>query len=115
MPDRAMIQIENVSKFYGIYKALDDAWSTPHGWDYSPGSTPGAADWRDDHQCGRGLHFSPTPIEALSHYPEATRYVAVGVRLDELSPILGGTPKAKAKRVVVPCREVAIDGEAVPS
>jgi spermidine/putrescine transport system ATP-binding protein len=24
MPDRAMIQIENVSKFYGIYKALDD-------------------------------------------------------------------------------------------
>ena len=23
MPDRAMIQIENVSKFYGIYKALD--------------------------------------------------------------------------------------------
>jgi spermidine/putrescine transport system ATP-binding protein len=24
MPDRAMIQIENVSKYYGIYKALDD-------------------------------------------------------------------------------------------
>ena len=24
MADRAMIQIENVSKFYGIYKALDD-------------------------------------------------------------------------------------------
>ncbi len=96
-----------------LCKAVNDTWTTDRGVDYSPGSTPEAADWRDDHQCGGGLHFSPTPMQARSYYHEATRYVAVGVRLDELSPIPGGTPKAKARRVVVACREVTIDAEAV--
>ena len=98
-----------------LYKAIGDTWTTDRGTDYSPGSAPEAADWRDDHQCGGGLHFSPTPTQARDYHPSATRYVAVGVRLDELSPILGGTPKAKARRVVIACREVTIDGKAVSS
>ena len=98
-----------------LYKAIGDTWTTDRGTDYSPGSAPEAADWRDDHQCGGGLHFSPTPTQARDYHPSATRYVAVGVRLDELSPILGGTPKAKARRVVVACREVTIDGTEVAS
>ena len=98
-----------------LYKAIGDTWTTDRGTDYSPGSAPEAADWRDDHQCGGGLHFSPTPTQARDYHPSATRYVAVGVRLDELSPILGSTPKAKARRVVVACREVTIDGTEVAS
>ena len=98
-----------------LCKAVNDTWTTDRGVDYSPGSLPEAADWRDNHECGGGLHFSPTPAQARDYYREATRYVAVGVRLDELSPILGSTPKAKARRVVVACREVTIDGTEVAS
>jgi hypothetical protein len=96
-----------------LYKAVDDQWTTKRGTDYTPGTLPTCDDWRDDHDCGGGLHFSPTPIEALSYHPDATRFVAVGVRVDELRPILGGTAKAKTPRVVVACREVDIDMQPV--
>ena len=98
-----------------VYKAVDDRWTTDRGTDYSPGTAPEAPDWRDDRECGQGLHFSPTPWEARAYHPEATRYVAVGIAVADLRPILGGTPKCKAPRVVVACREVTIDGEAVAS
>ena len=98
-----------------LYKAVGDDWSTDRGTDYSPGSLPEAPDWRDDHECGGGLHFSPHPRQSRSYHPEATRYLAVGVALADLRPIAGGTPKAKAPRVVVACREVDIDGDEVQS
>ena len=96
-----------------LYKAVGDGWSTGRGTDYSPGSLPEAPDWRDDHECGGGLHFSPHPRQSRSYYPEATRFLAVGVALADLRPIAGGTPKAKAPRVVAPCREVDVDGREV--
>ena len=103
-----------------LYKAVNDSWTTDRGVDYSPGATPEAPDWEPDGECGGGLHFSPTPVQASAYFMSATRFVEVGVRVDELSPILGGTAKAKAKRVVVGCREVTIgmapvDGEVVAS
>ena len=98
-----------------LYKAVDDAWTTSRGFDYSPGATPSAPDWSPAPACGGGLHFSPSPIEALAYKPDATRFVAVGVALDTLVPILGGTPKAKAPAVVVACREVDMDGRGVRS
>ena len=99
-----------------LYKAVDDAWATSRGFDYQPGATPSAPDWSAVPSCGRGLHFSPSPIEALAYKPDATRFVAVGVALDTLVPILGvGTPKAKAPAVVVACREVDMDGREVRS
>lgn len=94
---------------------MNAEWTTDRGTDYSPGSAPEAADWEPDGQCGGGLHFSPYPMQALMYHdfgPD-TRFLAVGVRVDELSPILGSTPKAKARRVVVPCREVTVDMEPV--
>ena len=96
-----------------LHKAVGDDWSTDRGTDYSPGSLPEAPDWRDDHECGGGLHFSPHPRQSRSYYPEATRYLALGVALADLRPIAGSTPKAKAPRVVVACREVDIDGKEV--
>ena len=103
-----------------LYKAVNDqwatvgdSWSTDRGADYSPGTLPACDDWTDNNDCGGGLHFSPHPWQSRDYYPSATRYVAVGVALADLRPILGGTPKCKAPRVVVACREVTIDGEAV--
>ena len=96
-----------------VYKAVNSAWTTARGTDYSPGSTPGAPDWRPDAKCGGGLHFSPSPVEAFAYHSEATRFVAVGVAVADLVPLPGGTAKCKAPRVVVACREVTIDGKAV--
>ena len=96
-----------------LYKAVNSKWTTSRGTDYSPGTLPTCDDWIDDSECGGGLHFSPSPMEASAYYPEATRFLAVGVALADLRPIAGGTPKAKAPRVVAPCREVDIDGREV--
>ena len=93
-----------------VHKAVDDDWTTGRGTDYRPGATPSAPDWRDDHECGGGLHFSPHPWQAREYMPDATRFVAVGVAVADLRPILGATPKCKAPCVVSPCVEVTIDG-----
>ena len=114
----AWCQWHDVSVVDGIatlYKAVSDSWTTDHGTDYTPGTLPACDDWRDDNNCIGGLHFSPLPIQALAYHPEATRFVAVGVRVDELRPIPGRIAKAKAPRVVVACREVDIDGKDVIS
>ena len=98
-----------------VYKAVDGEWTTDRGSDYSPGATPEAPDWRDDRKCGHGLHFSPTPAQALAYHSEATRFVRVGVSLDTLRPIYGRTAKCKAPRVIVPCVEVDLDMREVVS
>ena len=90
-----------------LYKAVDGQWTTARGFDYSPGSTPSAPDWRDDQERGGGLHFSPTPSQALAYNLSATRFVRVGVAVETLRPIFGGAAKAKAPAVVVAC--VAVD------
>jgi hypothetical protein len=96
-----------------LYKAVNDVWTTDRGVDYSPGSKPACDDWNDTPNCGGGLHFGPTPIHALAYHPEATKFVAVGVRLSEMRQIPGSTAKAKAPRVVRACVEVDIDGKPV--
>ena len=96
-----------------LHKAVNDNWTTDRGTDYSPGATPEAPDWRDNHDCGNGLHFSPWPWQAQQYHSGATKFVAVGVALADLRPILGGTPKCKAPAVIVACREVTIDGEPI--
>ena len=93
-----------------VHKAVDDDWTTGRGTDYRPGATPSAPDWRDDHDRGGGLHFSPQPWQAREYMLDASRFVAVGVAVADLRPILGATPKCKAPRVVSPCVEVTIDG-----
>lgn len=99
-----------------LYKAVNDAWSTDRGFDYSPGSKPTAPDWRDTDECGYGLHFGPTPHRADYYRDSGSKYVAVGVRVSELRPITtaGGAAKAKAPRVVRACVEVDRFGAEVP-
>jgi hypothetical protein len=97
-----------------VYKAVSDTFTTDRGFDYSPGKKPSAPDWRDDTECGGGLHFSPSPVQALAYF-DGTRFVEVGVKVAELRPIPGGTAKCKAPRVVRACREVDIDGKPVAS
>jgi hypothetical protein len=96
-----------------LYKAVNDRWTTDRGADYSPGSKPSCDDFRDTDACGNGLHFGPTPVHAMAYFREATKFVAVGVRLDELRPITGDTAKAKAPRVVRACVEVDMDGNVI--
>ena len=109
-------------KYYGVevnrgiatlYKAVDDTWTTDRGTDYSPGSKPSCDDWNPEPICGGGLHFGPTPAHALAYHSEATKFVAVGVRVADLVPIPGNTAKAKALRVVRACVECDINGKPV--
>jgi hypothetical protein len=97
-----------------VYKAVDDEWTTCHGSDYSPGATPSAPDWSANNHCGGGLHFGPTPMHARYYHEDATRYLACPVAVADLRPILGGTAKCKAPRVLAPgCVEVDLDGRIV--
>jgi hypothetical protein len=106
-------EIEVADGIATVYKAVGDNWISPHGTSYAPGTLPEAADWRDDNDCGGGLHFSLSPVEATAYHREATRWLAVGVSVADLRPILGGTPKCKAPRVATPCRPVTIDGDPI--
>jgi hypothetical protein len=96
-----------------LYKAVNNEWTTSRGTDYSPGAKPSCDDFRDTDACGHGLHLGPTPRHARCYFDQATKYVAVGVKVAELRPINGGTPKAKAPRVVRACVEVDVDGKPV--
>jgi len=96
-----------------LYKAVNDAWTTDRGFDYSPGAKPVAPDWNDRNECGGGLHFGPSPVHALRYFEGATKFLAVGVRLTEMVPITGSTAKAKAKRVARACVEVDVHGRPV--
>jgi hypothetical protein len=49
----------------------------------------------------------------MAYFREATKFVAVGVKLSELRPVTGGTAKCKAPRVVRACVEVNLDGEVI--
>ena len=96
-----------------VYKAVDDDYRSGYRFDYTPGTKPSAPDWRDNNDCGNGLHFSPSPTQALAYAEDATRFLAVGVKVADLRPIPGGTAKCKAPRVVRACVEVDIDGRPV--
>lgn len=80
-----------------LYKAVDDTLTAGHSWTpttYTIGQTVTCEDWRDDNDCGGGLHASPHPHQALSYYSNAERMVRVAAPLDSIRPI--GKDKAKA-------------------
>ena len=81
-----------------LFKAVTDDWLSGYKTSYEPGTKPEAADWKDDGQCGGGLHFCAHPVMSLDYHPGATKFVACPVRLSEISVIDSG--KVKAKRVV---------------
>jgi hypothetical protein len=94
-----------------LYKAVGDDWRSDYGAEYAPGTTPEATDWNTVAGCGQGLHFCAHPQLSLTYKRDATKFVRVGVRLDEMVPL---GDKIKARRVVVACVEVdPYDGEEV--
>jgi len=95
-----------------VYKAVNDRFTTDRGFDYTPGVTVTAPDWRDDADCGHGLHFGPTPRHARDYFWGATRFVKVSIPLDAARPIPGGVAKIKARECLV-LGEVDINGKAV--
>jgi hypothetical protein len=82
-----------------VYKAVDDELASGRGFTYPLGESVACDDWRNDDQCGRGLHFSPTPNLARSYFTAATRFLACWVALADLAPIDGTKCKARAATV----------------
>jgi hypothetical protein len=89
-----------------LFKALDADLRAGHAYtktEYAVGKRVTAADWRDDGECGGGLHLGPTTSHATDYRSDATRWVRVEVKVADLRPIVGGTAKCKVKS----CKVVA--------
>ena len=97
-----------------VYKAVSRGLIAGQGWiptAYAIGSTVDATDWDPTPECGYGLHFSPTPSQALSCYQGVgkPRFLACEVDVTSLVP-LGDKCKAPSCRVL---HEVDQSGEPV--
>jgi hypothetical protein len=89
-----------------LFKALDEHYESGHQHNrtrYEVGCEVVCSDWRDDNECGGGLHLGPSTHHATAYRTDAKRWVRVDVALDDLRPILVGTPKCKVRS----CRVVA--------
>jgi len=115
--------------FYGVevtdgiatlYKAVDANFRSPHGFDYTPGTTPIAPDWDGGrNECGGGLHFSPRPAAALRFFDDGfkTKFIACPVRLSDIVVHRDAMypDKIKSPGCAGPVWECDIDGERVPA
>jgi hypothetical protein len=134
LPDPKITNAQDWCSYYGVpskdgiailFKGVNDDYSTNghtlKDWlkpvVYSPGATPKAEDWNGAKQeCGGGLHFNPSVLATLKFHPEAKRFMACPVRIDEIVVHPNGQypNKVKAPRVVEPgCFEVDRDGEPI--
>jgi hypothetical protein len=89
-----------------LFKALDGELCAGHSYTttkYEVGKRVTAADWRNDGECGGGLHLGPTTSHATNYRTGAKRWVRVEVKVADLRPIVGGTAKCKVKS----CKVVA--------
>ena len=96
-----------------LYKAVDDDLYAGHSHvktQYPIGGDPVCDVWRDDNDCGGGLHACPTPRLAQDHYRSAARFLEVTAPLSSLRPI--DDTKAKMPTVHV-LREVDVMGRPI--
>ncbi|MDA8440460.1 MAG: hypothetical protein M0Z51_16600, partial [Propionibacterium sp.] len=96
-----------------LFKAVDAQLVAGHSYrptTYTIGSTITDPRWRDDHDCGGGLHTCPTTFQARSHYTSAARFLEVTVPVTDLRPI--DPTKAKSRQVTV-LREVDEFGDPI--
>ena len=91
-----------------VYKAVRPDLRSQHGTEYPIGATVTCDDWRDDNDCGGGLHVSPHPWQAGEYDSQASRFLECRVPVAALRPIDGNKCKAPAVLVV---REVDVHGE----
>jgi hypothetical protein len=96
-----------------VFKAVRDDYRSAHGALYTVGAEVTCDDWQDNNECGNGLHFSPSPAQALSYDFEATRLLECTVKLADLRPLTNsGTAKCKTRRAFV-VHEVDIAGRPI--
>jgi len=99
-----------------LYKAVGEDYRSPHGTDYTPGTTPEAMDWDGGkEECGGGLHFSPHPAMAMAFNISAKRFVACPVSIEDIviHPNATMPQKVKARRCCGPVWECDIDGNRI--
>jgi hypothetical protein len=99
-----------------LFKAVSNDFKSGYGFDYAPGTEPKAPDWDGgEAECGGGLHFSPRPVQALQFMPEAKRFVACPVKLDEIAVHENAIypDKVKAPGCCAPVWECDIDGNRI--
>jgi hypothetical protein len=100
-----------------LFKAVGDDWraSRKTTVTYEPGSTPSAPDWDPEpRECGGGLHLCARPwIARECFYPEATRYVAVPVRVADIRIHPDDTNKVRVPGACAPVWECDLDGNPV--
>ena len=101
------VKIEDGSAL--LYKAVNDKFQTDRGseWTYAPGNAVTAKDFKPTRECGHGLHFGITPRHARTFHSDATRFVAVHVKIEGLIPL---DDKCKVANCEV-LYEVDIDGD----
>lgn len=127
--DRNLNDLETWLKFYNVtivngsailYKAVDQDLTAGHSYrptHYPLGRVVTAPDWRDDNNCGGGLHLSPSPVMAAFYaLTSRTRFLRCNVPLQgDIAVVEGGvfgTPKLKTRSLVVD-REVNMWGEPI--
>ena len=96
-----------------LFKAVDSDLHAGHHYrltQYPLGEEVVAPDWRDNTECGYGLHVCPTAFQARDHYREATRFLEVVAPVESLRPI--DASKAKVERLTV-LREVTVEGRPI--
>ena len=99
-----------------LYKAVDDTYTSSHGFTYKPGSTPEAPDWDGGKvECGGGLHACAHPWESHQFNHRATHYIACPVKLEDIAVHEDAAMpnKVKFRACCAPCWEVDADGEKV--
>ena len=89
-----------------LYKAADADLMAGRRYritSYKVGSEVVCPDWRDDSECGGGLHVSPTPSQAAQYADDNPRFLECRVAVEDIRCI--DTSKVKCKRLTV-VREV---------
>jgi hypothetical protein len=98
-----------------LYKALNGDFTSPYGASYAPGTVPLAPDWDGGaRECGGGLHFSSSPMMAMSFHESAVKFAGCPVALSDIVVHPEGQfpEKVKARGCCGPCFEV--DGTGKP-
>ncbi len=83
-----------------VYKAVDADLRSGQGFQYPIGKTVTDTAWRDDNECRRGLHCSPTAVQAKDHFEGATRFLECKVKAAEVRCIDSSKLKAPSVKVI---------------
>jgi hypothetical protein len=99
-----------------LYKALDATFTSGYKFHYAPGSLVEAPDWDGGAaECGGGLHGCAHPLDALYFMQEATKFVAIPVRVEDIVVHCpAGSPrKVKFRKSCGPVMECDRYGKAI--